>query len=355
MHKTLLALLLGVGASLALAEGVLRIMAPQHPSWLDIYHREPGDPHYVVLPRLQTRVETGEGAWHVYTDALGRRIPRSERVSSPEAPALYVLGDSFTFGLGVEYEASFVGRLAERLGDSYRVENLAVPGHGPVQYRLLLESALEAGERPAAVLLVLFTGNDFHDCVWGKDFAVIDGALASSESPLRARLKRQLHLYRLLSKAYQRLFPVALQARGAPIELYREESWQEGELRLAYDVLRAELGRAVAHSERTRAPLVVAVIPTVEAVAAGLPEPPAGLAPPRPELPVEKALALLADLEIRAVDLTPALRLLGAKRAYLAHDRHLSAEGNAAVAGALWPPLRRALAIERSESHGPGR
>lgn len=352
MHKSLLALLFGVVLSLLTAEATLRLVAPQEASWLDIYRREPGDPYYSLQPELRKRIETGETTWKVYTDSKGRRVGRSPRPTPLREPVLYVLGDSFSFGHGVDYEASFVGQLAERLDGSAAVVNLAVPGYGPVQYRQVLEAAIENGERPAVLLLALFLGNDFYDCVWGKDVVVIDGAVATSENRLRAGLKRNLHLYRLLSKVFQRLSPVALARRRVPTPLFLETAWRDGELRRAHDILRSELAAIAALAAGIHTPLVVGAIPAPESIAAaGVP--PTGVAL-RPELPMLKALEVLGELGVTAIDLTPALRALGTTHAFFQHDGHLTPEGNKAVADALWPMLHAALAGEAG-SDGPRR
>lgn len=336
MLNRLLAAALGIAVSLGFSELALRWLAPQEASWLDIYRQEPGLPYYTMSAELRQTIETGEGLWHIHTDGRGRRVAREPGSPGADAPLLLVLGDSFAFGQGVEYEDSFVGQLARQLGDAHRVVNTAVGGHGPVQYRQILEAELAAGERPRALLVSIFVGNDFYDCVWDKRLVVIDGAIATGDHRARAWLKRNLHLYRLASKLYQRFGPARGAGHVAPEELYREAAWNEGALARARSAFATELGRIAELARGVGAHVVVALIPTAEAVADG--------ATPGHALPMARAREALADLPVTTLDLTPTLRSLGARRAYLAHDGHLTPEAGLAVADALWPLVRDALA-----------
>jgi hypothetical protein len=338
MLSRLLAALLGVVFALGLAETTLRWVAPQEASWLEIYRQEPGLPYYTMRANLRDTIETGEGRWHVHTDARGRRVAREPRPEQPDAPLVLVLGDSFTFGQGVEYEDSFVGHLAARFGSAARVVNTGVNGYGPVQYRHVLESELALGARPRVVLVNVFVGNDFLDCIWNKQLAVVDGAIATADDSLRAWVKRHLHLYRLLSKAYQRFVPGRAGGRPAPEEIYREAAWRAGELARAREVFAEELRRITEIAASADATVVVTLIPTADAIAPG--------AGPGVELPIAQARAVLATLPVTVLDLTDMLRSLGVRRAYFARDGHLTPEANAAVADALWPLLNGPLETE---------
>jgi SGNH hydrolase-like domain, acetyltransferase AlgX len=69
------------------------------------------------------------------------------------------VGDSFTFGLGVEQEETWVYHLAKAMGQE--VINLAVPNQGPPQYtRILKRYGLPLGPR---VVFYGFFFNDLHD------------------------------------------------------------------------------------------------------------------------------------------------------------------------------------------------
>src|SRR3954469_20049758 len=100
----------------------------------------------------------------VQTNDLGFRDNRA-RVP-PKAPGefrIIVLGDSFTFGPGVDYEHLYTSLLREHLQRGHpqvTVINLAVEGYNIIQYAAVLEEVGLALE-PDALLVSLFAVNDF--------------------------------------------------------------------------------------------------------------------------------------------------------------------------------------------------
>jgi lysophospholipase L1-like esterase len=321
-------------AALLFAEAALRVAAPQKPSWLDVYRRHPALATYALRPGVDAVADTGETRYAVRTDADGFRVGRAP----PEgggAPLVLALGDSYTFGQGVDYEDSYVGRLAARFAGKLRFANAAVGGWGPVQYREELEYRLGAGLAPRAVLVGLYLGNDFHDCVWSKDVPVVDGVAVARESA-RTWLKRRSHLYRLVAKAYHVLAPAAAdEAWHGGSELYREADWEREPLGRAAGVLRDELAAIAAIARERGIALLVVVLPTEASVAAASGRSPA---PPGLDLalPARRLEATLASLAIRHVDPTRALAE-SAEPVYFAFDQHLTPAGHRIVADAAAP------------------
>lgn len=96
---------------------------------------------------------------------------RADRVYDPRPPAgtrrIVTLGDSFTFGHGVEIAEAWPSRLATLLSASdpdtdYEAVNLAVTGYGTDQQLLRFE-AMGPDFHPDAVVLGLFVGNVFRN------------------------------------------------------------------------------------------------------------------------------------------------------------------------------------------------
>ena len=76
--------------------------------------------------------------------------------------AVVVLGDSFTFGIGVNDDQTFVHYLNEVGPNGLRFYNYAIPGTSTDQQILLFERQL-IGLKPSRVILVLYLGNDLID------------------------------------------------------------------------------------------------------------------------------------------------------------------------------------------------
>lgn len=130
----------------------LRSIIAPHPSDEIIYDLRPG---------LDVKFQ---GA-RVTTNSCGMRGPDRPVRKEPGTFRIALLGDSFAFGWGVEYEQSFAhvleGRLNEALGGAGRVEvlNFGVPGYSTFQeVAKLRETGLDFDPD---LVLVYFIENDF--------------------------------------------------------------------------------------------------------------------------------------------------------------------------------------------------
>jgi len=180
--KAATALALGLGSLLAsgLGEAVLRVLAPQAtgPVW---FAQDP------VLGDLPVPSEHGERSlpgiyrFSFTHDSQGRRVvPAAAGVAWGRT--VLVLGDSFTYGLGVDDDETFCNRLQESLGPAVRVVNAGNPAKG-TDYALRFFLARGKDLRPDRVLLA-FTKNDFGDNARGTYFSSTPGG-ALEPRPLR--------------------------------------------------------------------------------------------------------------------------------------------------------------------------
>lgn len=128
-----------------LAEGILRIWDPPlaQPSLVQI-HRPSNVYDWELIPGASGVGEEGEV---IQINSAGMR----DREYSVEKPAaskrIAVLGDSFTFGMAVELEDTYVKqleRLFRKQGFSVEVMNFGVIGYGMWQFRVLLEEKVLA-------------------------------------------------------------------------------------------------------------------------------------------------------------------------------------------------------------------
>lgn len=93
----------------------------------------------------------------VTTNSRGLRGPELET----SKPVLAVIGDSITFGYGIEDDETLPARLQEKF-PAWSVANLGVPGYTLGQETELLREQVAAGLDPSAVLLVFYF-NDLDD------------------------------------------------------------------------------------------------------------------------------------------------------------------------------------------------
>jgi hypothetical protein len=333
--------------ALGIGECVIRVAVPQAESWLAIYQSHPDLPIFSMLPDQTKHVETGETEWTVTTDSQGFRVSTKAQRES-ECTVLW-LGDSFTFGHGVEYDESFVGQIAGQTAGVGHV-NTAVAGYGPTEYRRTLEYVTERGMKYDWVFVATYVGNDFHDTQWNKNPAVEDGIIGN-QGDLKSFLKRNFHVYRLVTALYHEL---AGGNQDSFTEMSRQlaspADWEADFLSAARGRYATEMLRIYDYSRRQGQEVAFLILPTRDAAAEAAgravedAEPSVGgtsqregddTSEARPLFPVEQAAAIFEEIGARYLDLTPVVAAFPVEETFLRFDGHLTPDANGRVAEAF--------------------
>jgi len=329
------ALAAGTCAALALCETLLRWFLPQPASWLAIYAAHPRLEAYGLAPNQHALVETGECRWEVHTDSRGHRTGAATSSADPGLPTVLWLGDSFTFGYSVSHAESFVGRIAGRDRGTRIHVNAAVPGHGPREYADTLDDLLQQGLEPQAVIACTYVGNDLMDMVWDKPNVVRNGVVGD-RGDLRSFVKRNLHTYRLASRAWQAWVPGPSRHQGPLGSVADPSAWSTEPLASASLGYRESFARMASTCATRGIPFHVVVLPPRQTVAAARGESaPVDSQRSDPRLPVAKVRSLLEQTGLAPVDVTDALAAEQVERTYFRHDTHFTPAGHALVADAL--------------------
>jgi hypothetical protein len=98
-------------------------------------------------------------AYSINAGGLRGLDPRAHR---PPARNVAIVGDSFTFGIGVNDDEVFTHLLNRRQPQRRRVYNFAVPGYSTDQELLLAERQI-LGTKPDILVLVVYLANDLFD------------------------------------------------------------------------------------------------------------------------------------------------------------------------------------------------
>ena len=282
-----------------------------------------------------------EFRFDVNHNELGFRGPEVSPEKSPGKLRVLMLGDSFTYGIGVADSETFSARL-EALDPRLEVLNSGVNGYGTAQELLLLRDQGLA-LHPDVVMVVFFwndVGNNYARVF--PRFSLSDDALAWPEPiavdatrppPKRHAWLRHSYVYRFVSDRLKivgyrlrLLLHLPLETADFVVEADREAAWQ-----LTGALLREIRDQAASVGARTLVAMIpdqVQVEPDVSVL---------GLEPADYAVQ-ERVRAICAALGIRFVDLFPALRAEYARAGeplYYAKDRHLRARGHAIVAQAL--------------------
>ena len=227
--------------AVAALELAVRFLWPQ-----PTFYSRPG--LYVEDPFLGHRMRPGlvaevgnvaEFTTRVHINSLGLRGPE---LGPHKAGVLriLVLGDSFTFGTGVEDEAAFPARLAAELtreGVPAEGLNAGIGGFG-IPDEVAWYERYGRALRPDLIVLGVFPGNDLQDAAPGRPaLAVIDGEILDRADRRRSSVSHWLYLHsqlfallkyslpRPVDRALRRVFhlpePGALRGLRDEMALYR--------------------------------------------------------------------------------------------------------------------------------------
>ena len=91
---------------------------------------------------------------NIYTDEMGLRVGKIKVERNPNKKNIFIFGDSFTYGVGLEYEKTYVGIIEKEL-DKYNYFNFGVGSYSPSVYVHKLNEVLKSGIKPHKVIIFL--------------------------------------------------------------------------------------------------------------------------------------------------------------------------------------------------------
>ncbi len=166
---------------------------------------------------------------HIELNNLGMRSP-DVGPRTPDEYRVLFLGDSMTFGHGVEAEEAFPNllrdRLAKALGRPVTIGNAGIPGNGHAEHIRDLQRYRDEFQ-PDLIVSCPYTGNDFHGDFFGPK-KVIDGYYFDTQtarwlnSNFRARLALKLKSWFVIEKFLESNLP-ALAIDNSTLALTPEE------------------------------------------------------------------------------------------------------------------------------------
>ncbi|MDQ2809409.1 MAG: SGNH/GDSL hydrolase family protein [Chloroflexota bacterium] len=361
LAEGLLVLAITLGLMLGLLEIGLRLFAPQIvPPLGGLFIADPATA-YRLKPDVRVPFRFAEGSPVFSTNSQGLREDHLVGPPLPGRTRLLNIGDSFTFGMGVNAEQAFPQRLDGLTVGGDRVEsiNAGVFGYGTDNEAAWLHT-YGWPLQPRLVLVGFFVGNDVKDTMLGMDKTTVDAAgrliatdkskqalqgadgadpdTATSGGGIKAWLENNSHAYLFLRNFWTALRPVKPRAPtvfdAASFFLTPEPPAITTGWTTTLGVLDGIRADVQAHHAR----LIVVAIPTREQV-----QDPSwremqaqfGLtaAQVQRDLPQQQLAAWATHTGTPLVDLLPAFRAAGQSQTlYFRTDRHWTAAGHALAA-----------------------
>ena len=296
------------------------------------------DPYfrYITKPGVVFLFQHPEFAYRVATKLnLGQAGFRGGTLGGPVWGV--ALGDSFTFGMGVEHESTWVAQLASL--KRKEIMNLGVPGWGPQQYTRALER-FGPSLKPKVVFYGLYR-NDLQDVLhfdqWSRD-----------PRPKQA-IEAFLRIHSITFNLF-RILPAASVNRGAETILLDNFEFKFNSKKVtqafiddrnrfasAWSITKREIERAINYSQNLSATFVLLYLPSKEeAYWELIRQKDLGLKSYDDSVDILRSRIpeFCKAREIRCLDLTPAFRLKAAQgiKLYYSHDSHWNEAGNRVAA-----------------------
>jgi len=90
----------------------------------------------------------------IFTDDKGLRVGKNNIKKDKNKKNILIFGDSFTFGVGLEYEETYAGIIKKKF-KNYNVYNYGVGSYSPTVYLYRLKNVINENIRPDKVLIFL--------------------------------------------------------------------------------------------------------------------------------------------------------------------------------------------------------
>ena len=367
-------LLIGLIAASVIAEAALRLFTP---AWLDYRMRVleadsrgprfGGDGQWSVEeregkflrfePHTTFSLEHQEYNIASTIDAYGGRDVPARRELPPGDRQLFpVLGDSFTFGVGVDDAETYVNILARNLG--LRLVNLGVPGSDLHKQLDIVEMRHDELGRPERYLFAFYFGNDFADLLRSRQQSSnpahrepprqeswLSGTLVTINNFVNeSAFWRQLYVLQLIKTAGMRL----LNRDDVPLatSIFRIFEGEKEYIAEITAALRKQVQRLARLAADKNFDAVFILIPDrylVEDNERALLSSYYGIEVAANSLsrPNEIVTAELEAAGIPFIDATACMRESADGGLYFVHDEHLTARGHAILATCVSPELER--------------
>ncbi|MDP3938859.1 MAG: GDSL-type esterase/lipase family protein [Deltaproteobacteria bacterium] len=359
--------LIGLLAALLLGEAAVRLLR-LGPLPLTVFEPHPRR-MFTLSPGKEALFVGEEFATEVRIGPDGLRHPALLPAEEAPQPRILALGDSFTFGYGVEAEESWPARLEARLRATgfpvAEVINAGVVAYAPDQELDLLRELLPR-VRPDLVIVGLYIGNDPAEVLLHRSAPPMqvspEGALLENPTDgdlhpgfVRGWLAAHSRLYALARVRSHRLL-VALGLREAPAHFHAgyfldalgyTDAYSEN-----WSVLEGIVTEMARESRSAGAKFLLAVIPMDVQVSdrywkhyrrLGFTLLPALLSD---DLPQARVRAFAARAGIMTLDLLPVLRAHRDGPLLFSRNPHWTPAGQEEAATALAPAVRILLSTE---------
>ncbi len=160
--------------------------------------------HHDFRPNASFVDQWGYNKTIINTNNLGFKDSEIRDVTFKKKNILFI-GDSFTEGVGLKFEDSYVGLISEKIkknNQDIEILNAAVQSYSPAIYLSKIYHLLERESIPITDIIIMVSGGDFHDDYF-RYIDVDKNYIVIHEDPTNKYLIKLINFYKSQTLLYQ--------------------------------------------------------------------------------------------------------------------------------------------------------
>ena len=194
---------------------LMALIRPAEPfrTWHPVYH-------HTLKPNYDGIGHWGDWAYRVCTNSEGFKVSCNKKPLPTKSFDVAFMGDSFTEGLGLPYEQTFVGIVADQLPD-LKIANLGVVSYSPAIYLVKLKELLAQGYRFKHIIVFVDISDPYDEANrydLHNDAIVVDRG-EPYPLPTHSRLRRIASQHLPLTGEAYKQFRIAISQQTKPVKV----------------------------------------------------------------------------------------------------------------------------------------
>ena len=170
--------------------------------------------HHDLRPNAYWKEKWGNQNYEIYTNNLGFKDKKIRKVNFKENNILFI-GDSFTEGVGINYENTFVGIIENKISskrDNYEILNAGVISYSPIVILSKLNHIINKRKLPINKVFVVLSNGDLHDDIFRYDSISSDYVVKHKDfynNKMLVNLNNFIKSNTIFYQLFKKIFPIS--------------------------------------------------------------------------------------------------------------------------------------------------
>jgi len=170
--------------------------------------------HHDLRPNAYWKEKWGNQTYEIYTNNQGFKDKKIRKVKFEENNNLFI-GDSFTEGVGVNYENTFVGIIENKISskkNDYEVLNAGVISYSPIVILSKLNHIINKRKLPINKVFVVLSNGDLHDDIFRYNSISDDYVVSHNDfynNKILVNLNNFIKSNTIFYQLFKKIFPIS--------------------------------------------------------------------------------------------------------------------------------------------------